>query len=88
MKLEIKKMTFKDLSGDEIAIDKEELCRTLGNYIYVSVQDLRWLNIAQAIHSTGECILDDYEANILKSIIKSQNCGLIIAIKEQLIKSL
>jgi hypothetical protein len=88
MKLEIKQLKFTDLSGNEIPIDMEELCRMLGNFIYVSIPDLRWLSIAQGIHSSGECFLDEHEKMQLRSLIESGNCGLIMAVKVKLIEEL
>jgi hypothetical protein len=88
MVLKIKEIEFKDLSGNEILIDKDELCKILGNFIYVSVPDLRWLTIAQGIHSSGVCHLDDHERGVLKSLIESQRCGLVMAVKQGLINEL
>jgi hypothetical protein len=88
MKFNIKNLVFKDLSGNEIRIDKDELCQTLGNYIYVNVPNLRWLSIAQDIHSTGECELDELETQGLKSLIKSDKCGLILPVKITIIEEL
>ncbi|MDR1170625.1 MAG: hypothetical protein LBK97_07315 [Prevotellaceae bacterium] len=88
MKLEIKKLKFTDLSGNDIPIDVDELCRMLGNFIYVSMPDLRWLSVAQGIHENGECFLDEHETDQLKGLIASDSCGLIIAVKAALMESL
>jgi hypothetical protein len=88
MVIKIKDIEFKDLSGNEILIDRDELCKILGNFIYVKVPDLRWLEVAKSIHSTGCVELDYLEISGLIGLIKSDECRLIMAVKVSLIETL
>ena len=84
----LEKTKFEGLGGEPLNIDRAELGRTLGNYIYTTQADLGWLETAQALYKGTTVEMPEERAEQLIAMINAPECGLILPVKIGLVEGL
>ncbi len=86
MKLNLKKLTVKDLSGESATID---LSKNFANYLYKATMDLGMLESAQTLYKKGEVELSGEQTQEVIHLLKhDKNCLFVAFVKQAIIELL
>ncbi len=85
MTIDFRKITVKDLDGNELTYD---VSKSLGNFIYKVTPDLGMFQFAQEMYNKGEVEINEEIKRQLIEIISHPQCPFIAIVKQKIIEIL
>lgn len=85
MTIDFRKITVKDLDGNELTYD---VSKSLGNFIYKVTPDLGMFQLAQSMYNKGEVEIPEQLKEQLKAIISHPQCPFIAMVKQEILNLL